>query len=88
MNDETTLLTFPCKFSVKVMGKNKADFVSKVLALIACYAGIIAPNDYKIRPSKNNKYLAITVTILATNKKQLDAIYQNLTNCPEVLMAL
>ena len=33
-------------------------------------------------------YLAITVTIQAASRAQLDAIYQDLTACKDVLMAL
>ena len=33
-------------------------------------------------------YLSITVTIEAISQAQLDAIYQDLTDCPEVIMAL
>jgi putative lipoic acid-binding regulatory protein len=40
------------------------------------------------RPSKDGNFMAITVIIEASSKKQLDAIYQELTDHPHVLMAL
>ena len=40
------------------------------------------------RPSKDGNFIAITVIIEASSKKQLDAIYQDLTDHPHVLMAL
>ena len=40
------------------------------------------------RPSKDGNYLAVTVTIEASSKQQLDAIYQDLSDHPLVLMAL
>jgi putative lipoic acid-binding regulatory protein len=40
------------------------------------------------KTSKGGKYLAITVTIHAESKAQLDAIYLDLTQCPDVVMAL
>ncbi|MEE9354511.1 MAG: DUF493 domain-containing protein, partial [Methylococcaceae bacterium] len=40
------------------------------------------------RPSRQGKYTAVTVTIQATSQSQLDSIYQDLTRCEEILMAL
>jgi putative lipoic acid-binding regulatory protein len=40
------------------------------------------------RPSKAGTYTSVTVMIEATSRAQLDAIYQGLTDHPDVLMAL
>lgn len=84
---EETLLEFPCQFAIKVMGKNSSDFSEIVVGIIQSYV-IGREVIVKSRPSKGNNYVAITVTIEATSKKQLDAIYQELTDCPDVLMSL
>ncbi len=39
-------------------------------------------------PSSAGNYLSVTVVIEATSQAQLDAIYQDLTDSPDVLMAL
>jgi putative lipoic acid-binding regulatory protein len=39
-------------------------------------------------PSGSGNFISITVTILATSKAQLDSIYQDLTDCEHVLVAL
>ncbi|MBT8072227.1 MAG: DUF493 domain-containing protein, partial [Xanthomonadales bacterium] len=39
-------------------------------------------------PSSSGTYLSVTVTIEATSKPQLDRIYQDLTDCEQVLIAL
>ena len=88
MSEEETLLEFPCQFPIKAMGKNTPDFDSIVVAIVRQHVDDINEGAVKTRPSKGDKYLSVTVTIEASSKKQLDAIYQGLTDCPNVLMAL
>ncbi len=88
MSEEETLLEFPCQFPIKAMGKNVADFDSIVVAIIRQHVADINEGAVKTRPSKEGKYLSVTVTIEAISKNQLNAIYQSLTDCPDVLMAL
>ena len=38
--------------------------------------------------NRGGKWISVTVVIEATSKAQLDAIYQDLTDCADVLMAL
>jgi len=40
------------------------------------------------RPSKNGKWLSVTVTFQATSKMQLDSIYMDLTAHERVTMSL
>ena len=88
MSEEETLLEFPCQFPIKAMGKNSPDFDSIVVAIVRQHVADISEGAVKTRPSKGDKYLAVTVMIEATSKQQLDAIYQGLTDCPDVLMGL
>ncbi len=88
MSEEETLLEFPCQFPVKAMGKNTADFDSIVVEIVRQHVDDIKEGAVTVRPSKGDKYLSVTVTIEASSKQQLDAIYQGLTDCPDVLMAL
>ena len=84
---EETLLEFPCPFAIKAMGKNDLEFDLLVIEIVRRHV----PEDEKAvtsRPSKDGNYLAVTVLIEATSKRQLDAIYQDLTDHPQVLMAL
>ncbi|KAF3981233.1 MAG: DUF493 domain-containing protein [Methylococcales symbiont of Hymedesmia sp. n. MRB-2018] len=88
MNKEDTLFEFPCQFPIKAMGKNCANFDSIVLTIIRQYVDDISDATVKTRLSKGAKFASVTVTIKASSKKQLDAIYQGLTDCPEVVMTL
>jgi hypothetical protein len=39
-------------------------------------------------PSKAGNFVSVTATVEAQSQSQLDAIYQELTDCDQVLMAL
>jgi putative lipoic acid-binding regulatory protein len=85
---EDTLLEFPCQFPVKAMGKNDVELDLIVVEIIRRHVPDINAAAVTTRPSKGGNYTAVTVIIEATSKQQLDAIYQDLTDHPHVLMAL
>ncbi len=87
MRDET-LLKFPCDFPLKVMGRNNDDFRSIVIGIVEKHAGNVEMNRIEERPSRDGTYLGITITVTATSKAQLDAIYMELTSCERVLVSL
>jgi putative lipoic acid-binding regulatory protein len=85
---EDTLLEFPTDFPVKIMGLATDDFRSLALGIVTRHFGDLAPDKIEERPSANGKYLGLTVTVRATSKAQLDALYMELTSCQQVLVAL
>lgn len=88
MAETETLLEFPCQFPIKVMGRVDVEFDLVVIELIKSHVQELAPDAVKVRPSKAGNYVAMTITITAVSKSQLDAIYQSLSAHPLVLMAL
>lgn len=85
---EETLFEFPCQFPVKAMGKACDEFELAVLEILKRHVPDLAEDAINQRPSGKGNYLAITVTITATSKAQLDAIYMDLTACEHVAMSL
>lgn len=85
---EETLLEFPCQFPIKAMGKSSAQFDLTVVEIVRRHVDDLNEGAVSSRPSKGGKYTSVTVVIEATSRAQLDAIYQDLTDHPEVLMAL
>ncbi|MDZ4731906.1 MAG: DUF493 domain-containing protein [Xanthomonadales bacterium] len=86
--DRTTLLEFPCRFPVKAMGRNDAQFVSVVSEIILSRAELFEGEQITTSPSKAGTYLALTAVIEAQSLEQLDSIYQALTDSNQVVMAL
>jgi putative lipoic acid-binding regulatory protein len=87
-NLEETLLEFPCKFPVKIMGRKEDGFEALVTGLVLAHAETCENEPVTINPSSSGNFISVTVTIEATSKAQLDRIYQDLTDCEQVLVAL
>ncbi len=85
---EKTHLKFPCEFPIKIMGPANSEFEARILGIIHKHAPDMSETSITTRLSKDGKYQSITVTINATSKEQLDAIYLEITKDKDVLMAL
>ena len=88
LTSRETLLEFPCKFPVKAMGRGDDGFEALVTNIILAHADVFAGEVVTSQSSSTGKFLSVTVTIEATSKAQLDRIYQDLTDCEQVLVAL
>ncbi len=87
MEDGEQIIKFPCMFPLKVMGLNNEEFSSSVMAIFYKH---LDPDrlSSSSRASSGGKYLSITVTFMAKNRAQLDAIYNELNAHELVLMTL
>lgn len=81
-------LQFPCEFPIKIFVREDADFVATAREIVERHTGSIADDQVARRPSKNAKFVALTFTVTARSRAQLDEIYTELTARKEVLMAL
>jgi len=88
MNTEESPLKFPCKFPIKAMGKAGCELDITVVEIVRRHAPDLTEGSIRTRASGQGNYLSVTVVINATSREQLDAIYQDLVDCEDVLMAL
>jgi putative lipoic acid-binding regulatory protein len=88
MSDADELLRFPCEFPIKVMGRDSESFRTLTLAIGERHAGTLGADRISERSSSKGKFLALTYTISAESRAQLDRIYQDLTDSGVVLVAL
>jgi hypothetical protein len=79
---------FPSDFPIKVMGRHDSDLRALTQAIVEKHAGPIDDTHVKTRTSADGNFLALTYTVHAKSREQLDAIYRELTACKSVLMAL
>ena len=79
---------FPCEFPIKIMGKAGDEFEAFALGVIHKHFPGLTEGALQLRPSKDGHYLAITVTVMADSKEQLDKVYRELTASKLVLVAL
>lgn len=85
---EETALKFPCKFPIKMMGRESTEFRATARALVEKHVGEVADDAVQASLSRNGRFVSVTVTINATSRQQLDDIYQDVTDHEDVLMAL
>lgn len=83
-----SLLKFPCDFTIKVFGLANDDFEAAALGIIHKHAPNFTDQAFQARPSEGGKYKALSITIHAESKEQLDAIYMELSASPHILMVL
>ena len=85
---QESLLEFPCKFPIKAMGRAENNFEGLVAEIVLRHAEICPDETIKTNPSGSGNFISVTVVIQAISKAQLDRIYQDLTDCEQVLVAL
>lgn len=83
-----SLLEFPCRFDLKVMGAAGPGFEALVLDIVARHCGPLDEACWRTRPSRNQRYLAITVTVTARDQDHLDGLYRELSAHERILMVL
>ncbi len=85
---EETILKFPCQFPIKIMGHTNNKFRSSAIETLEACVGKISEDNITSSLSNKGKYTALTVTIEASSKHQLDGIYKALSANPDVLFLL
>jgi putative lipoic acid-binding regulatory protein len=89
MSDEQeSPLKFPCDFPIKAMGKSDCNLDTTVVEIVRRHAPDLSEGATHTRDSKQGNYIAVTVVVRATSRAQLDAIYQDLVDHDDVIMAI
>lgn len=85
---EQSLIEYPCRFPIKVMGANVPGYVEAMLHVARCFEPGFDEGHVERRPSKAGNYLGLTLSIHVTSREQLDEIYRTLTTHPMVKIVL
>jgi putative lipoic acid-binding regulatory protein len=86
--DEDTLFNFPCDFPIKAMGRADCGLDMTVVGIVRRHAPDISEGRISTRQSAQGNYTSVTVVVRARSRAQLDAIYQDLVDCADVIMAI
>ncbi len=87
-DQDATAFEFPCEFPIKAMGLASDDFDALVVGIVVRHVGDITEGAVAVRPSRNGKYVSVTVTFEAQDKDQLDDLYRELSGHERILMVL
>lgn len=83
-----SLIEYPSDFPIKIMGAHHDLFVPTVVELVLQFDPGFDAANLELRPSAQGTYLAITATVRATSREQLDGLYRALSSHPMVKVVL
>jgi uncharacterized protein len=83
-----SLIEYPSEFPIKIMGAMHDGFAQTMVELVALHDPTFHAGKMEMRPSSQGKYLALTVTVHATSREQLDNLYRALSAHPMVKVVL
>lgn len=85
---EQSLIEYPSRFPIKVMGVKAEGFVDAVTMIAQQFDPEFDAASVELRDSRAGKYLGITITVNATSREQLDELYRTLSTHPMVKIVL
>lgn len=88
MNEDKSVLEFPCHFPIKIMGNNSQQFIVEIIEIIQRHFPEIKHEDINQLPSKNANYLGLTIKVYALSQSMLDDFYREVSAHSEVKMVL
>lgn len=88
MSETESLIEFPCDFPIKVMGAARDDFAQAVAIVVQAHAPDFDAATMEMRSSGKGNYVALTCTVRATSREQLDDLYRDLSSHPYVKIVL
>jgi putative lipoic acid-binding regulatory protein len=85
---EQSLIEYPSRFPIKVMGTNVDGFVHAVTEIARRFDPAFDATTIELRPSSGARYHGVTITVNATSREQLDELYRTLSTHPMVKVVL
>lgn len=85
---EQSLIEYPVRFPIKVMGLNNEAFIDAMVVLAQSFEPAFDAASLERRPSRAGNYLGLTISIHVTSREHLDDVYRALTSHPLVKYVL
>jgi len=83
-----SLIEYPSLFPIKVMGLNDPALEQAIVDIAQQFDPGYDRASLQVRLSRGGKYLGLTLSITATSREQLDALYRTLSSHPLVKVVL
>lgn len=87
-NPRESLIEYPSDFPIKIMGAMQEQFAQTMVELVQKHDPEFHAGKMEMRPSSKGNYLALTVTVRATSREQLDNLYRELSSHAMVKVVL
>jgi putative lipoic acid-binding regulatory protein len=88
MGIQEHLWDFPCVHSVKIVGLSEYPLKDVVAEVVAHHAPDFDRSTIRSRKSGAGKYTSVTVDVHFINKEQVEALYHELHERPEIHLTL
>lgn len=85
---EPPRLQFPCAYPIKVVSRSVPDLRRTLDEVFSRLAGPAALSQVSERPSGQGNFVSVTYVIEAQSETQISALFQELKQCPSVVMVL
>ncbi len=83
-----SLIEYPSDFPIKIMGTMQDSFAQTMVEVVQKHDPEFHAGKMQMRPSSKGNYLALTVTVRATSREQLDNLYRELSSHAMVKVVL
>ncbi len=83
-----SLIDYPSDFPIKIMGAMQEQFAQTMVEVVQKHDPEFHAGKMEMRPSSKGNYLALTVTVRATSREQLDNLYRELSSHAMVKVVL
>ncbi|MEO0316837.1 MAG: hypothetical protein RL404_514 [Pseudomonadota bacterium] len=87
-NPRESLIDYPSDFPIKIMGAMQEQFAQTMVEVVQKHDPEFHAGKMEMRPSSKGNYLALTVTVRATSREQLDNLYRELSSHAMVKVVL
>jgi len=83
-----SLIKFPCKFPIKILGRDEVNFYHATESILIEHAQNISKDSMKKNSSKKGNYTALTCVVNVKSQLELDQIYADLSKNNHILYVL
>jgi uncharacterized protein len=83
-----SLIEYPSLFPIKVMGRNEPGFEQAMVDIALQFDPGYDRSTLQLRPSSAGNYIGLTLSVTASSREQLDALYRSLSSHPLVKVVL
>ncbi len=87
-DQQSPRIEFPCDYPIKIVGENRADFITKVVEVTRRHAPEVTLAQVRVRNSREGNYASVTITIRATGEAQLKRLHADLQTYAAVRLVL
>ncbi len=81
-------MQYPCEIAIRAMGRADTDLETIVVEIVRRHVADLGEGSVSSKPSSKGNYLSVTVRVNAASRKQMDALYEELSAHEAVAMAL